>query len=188
MNDIATETLNKIFSILAITSIGVSVVILQSYIFAKIFPAKLSLAKNFNELIYDNSTTLSWAIATLATLGSLFYSEVSGFVPCTLCWYERIAMYPLVLILGIGILKKNKEIWIYGLPFSLIGLLISIYHYQLQIFPNQKSVSCTTEASCSGSWIMEFGFVTMPFMALSTFLLISVLLLIPNINNLRKSI
>ena len=84
MNDIATETLNKIFSILAITSIGVSVIILQSYIFAKIFPAKLSLAKNFNELIYDNSTTLSWAIATLATLGSLFYSEVSGFVPCTL--------------------------------------------------------------------------------------------------------
>ena len=187
MNDIATEALNKIFSILAIASVGISVVIIQNYIFAKFFPAKSGIVTNFNKLIYDNSTSLSWAIATLATLGSLFYSEISGFVPCTFCWYERIVMYPLVIILGIGILKKNKEIWIYGLPFSLIGLLISIYHYQLQIFPNQKSVSCTTEASCSGSWIMEFGFVTMPFMALSTFLLISVLLLIPNINNLRKS-
>jgi disulfide bond formation protein DsbB len=186
MNDIATEALNKIFSMLAIASIGISTIIILSYLFTKLFPVKSSIINNFNQLIYDNSVVFSWAIATLALLGSLFYSEISGFVPCTFCWYERIAMYPLVLILGIGILRRNKEIWAYGLPFSLIGLVISIYHYQLQIIPDQQSVSCSSETSCSGSWIMEFGFVTMPFMALSTFLLISVLLLIPNINNLRK--
>ena len=186
MNDIATEALNKIFSILALASIGISTIIIFSYLFTKIFPSKLSILNNFNKLIHENAVIFSWAIATLATLGSLFYSEISGFVPCTFCWYERIAMYPLVLILGIGMWRRNKEIWIYGLPFSFIGLIISIYHYQLQIIPDQQSVSCSSDASCAGSWIMEFGFITMPFMALSTFLLISVLLLVPNINNLRK--
>ncbi|MFL2673589.1 MAG: disulfide oxidoreductase [Dehalococcoidia bacterium] len=181
MNDIATEALNKIFSILAIVSISISAIIFITYLFSKLFSAKLSIISNFNKLIYDNSVVFSWAIATLATFGSLFYSEVSGFIPCTFCWYERIAMYPLVLILGIGIIKKNHEVWIYAFPFSLIGLLVSIYHYQLQMFPDQSSISCSTDVSCSGSWILEFGFVTMPFMALSTFLLISVLLLIPNI-------
>ncbi len=187
MNDIATEALNKIFSVLAIVSIGTSIIIIASYLFTKLFPSKSSITNDFNKLIQDNAVIFSWAIAILASLGSLFYSEISGFVPCTFCWYERIAMYPLVLILGIGMLRRNKEIWIYGLPFSLIGLAISIYHYQLQIIPDQQSVSCSSEASCSGTWIMEFGFVTMPFMALSTFLLISVLLLVSNINNLRKS-
>tara|TARA_B100001996_G_scaffold223313_1_gene171817 strand:+ start:758 stop:1324 length:567 start_codon:yes stop_codon:yes gene_type:complete len=187
MNDIATEALNKIFSILAIASIGISSIIILSHLYAKLFPSKSSIISNFNKLIHDNAVIFSWAIATLASLGSLFYSEISGFIPCTYCWYERIAMYPLVAILGIGMLRKNKEIWIYGLPFSLIGLIISIYHYQLQIIPDQQSGACSGEASCSGSWIMEFGFITMPFMALSTFLLISVLLLIPNANDLRKS-
>ena len=107
MNDIATEALNKIFSILAIVSISISAIIFITYLFSKLFSAKLSIISNFNKLIYDNSVVFSWAIATLATIGSLFYSEVSGFIPCTFCWYERIAMYPLVLILGIGILKKN---------------------------------------------------------------------------------
>ena len=86
-------------------------------------------------------------------------------------------------MLGIGILIKDNKSWLYGLPLSIIGLLITIYHYQLQMFPNQNSPTCSTEVSCTGTWIKEFGFVTMPFMALSTFLLISVLLLIPKIKN-----
>ena len=94
-------------------------------------------------------------------------------------------MYPLVIILGVGLIIKNNQSWLFGLPLSVIGLLITIYHYQLQIFPNQNSFSCSTEVSCTGTWIMEFGFVTMPFMALSTFLLISVLLLLPNIRKIK---
>ena len=120
----ATEALNKIFSILAIVSISISAIIFITYLFSKLFSAKLSIISNFNKLIYDNSVVFSWALATLATFGSLFYSEVSGFIPCTFCWYERIAMYPLVLILGIGILKKNHEVWIYAFPFSFNGISI----------------------------------------------------------------
>ena len=80
MNDIATEALNKIFSILAIVSISISAIILITYLFSKLFSVKLSIISNFNKLIYDNSVVFSWAIATLATFGSLFYSEVSGFI------------------------------------------------------------------------------------------------------------
>ena len=65
-------------------------------------------------------------------------------------------MYPLVVILGIGMMIKNRQTWLFGLPLSSIGLLITIYHYQLQIFPNQNSFSSSTEVSCTGTWIMEF--------------------------------
>jgi len=178
MNDIVTEALNKIFSLLAILSVALSILIVLLQL---ILTEKSMIKQRAFEMIHTNSILLAWSIATLSTIGSLFYSEISGFIPCTFCWYERIAMYPLVIILGIATFKKHQYAWIYASPFSLMGLVISIYHYQLQMFPDQSSVSCSTEVSCSGSWILEFGFVTMPFMALSTFLLISVLLLSPQI-------
>ena len=89
-----------------------------------------SIPDNF---INNYHILLAWTIASLASIGSLFYSEISGFVPCTYCWYERIAMYPLVIILGVGLIIKNNQSWLFGLPLSVIGLLITIYHYQLQI-------------------------------------------------------
>ena len=175
MNEIITELLNKLFSYLAILSVTISLLI----IIAKYSLNERSfIGSKFFEIISENSILLAWSLASLATLGSLFYSEVSNFIPCTYCWYERILMYPLVLILGIAVIRKDENAWIYGAPLSIIGIIVSIYHYQLQIFPDQNSISCSGEASCAGKWILEFGFVTMPFMAFSTFLLISVLLLL----------
>ena len=180
MNEIITELLNKLFSYLAIVSIVLSLLI----IIAKFSLDKSSSAqRKFFEIISENSILLAWSIASLATLGSLFYSEVSKFIPCTYCWYERILMYPLVLILGIGVIKKDENAWMYGAPLSVTGIIVSIYHYQLQMFPDQNSFSCSGEVSCAGKWISEFGFVTMPFMAFSTFLLISVLLLVSRNKN-----
>ncbi|MBK65687.1 MAG: disulfide bond formation protein B [Chloroflexi bacterium] len=178
MNETLTELLNKVFSVLSIISIALSILIIFVYLLKK---SENNLIKSIRNLISEYNVLFAWTIASLASIGSLFYSEISGFVPCTFCWYERIAMYPLVLVLGVGIFLKSKESWIFGFPLSAIGLIITIYHYQLQMFPDQNSISCSTDVSCTGTWIMEFGFVTMPFMALSTFLLISVLLLIPNI-------
>ena len=178
MNETLTELLNKVFSILSIVSILFSLLII--IIFYTRSPRN-NLILSTKNILTEYNVLFAWTIASLASIGSLFYSEISGFVPCTYCWYERIAMYPLVAILGVGIILKNKQSWLFGLPLSAIGLLITVYHYQLQIFPNQNAFSCSTEVSCTGTWIMEFGFITMPFMALSTFLLISVLLLIPNI-------
>jgi len=178
MNETLTELLNKIFSVLSIFAIVLSILIIFVFLFRS---SENNLIKGIKNIIIENHVLFAWTIASLASIGSLFYSEISGFVPCTYCWYERIAMYPLVLVLGVGIFLKSKESWIFGFPLAGIGLIITIYHYQLQIFPDQNSISCSTDVSCTGTWIMEFGFVTMPFMALSTFLLISVLLLLPNI-------
>src|SRR5699024_12508721 len=78
---------------------------------------------------------LVWAIALLAMMGSVFYSEVMGYEPCELCWIQRILMYPLVVIYGVAALKKNVYIALPGLILSGIGMFVSIYHYMIQKLP-----------------------------------------------------
>jgi hypothetical protein len=121
---------------------------------------------------------LAFAVALTATLGSLYLSEVAHFVPCKLCWYQRIAMYPLVPILFVAALKRDAGVWRYAAPLAAIGSALSIYHYQLERFPDQTSVSCTLEAPCTVVWIWKFHYISIPFMALSGFALIVALLLV----------
>ena len=117
---------------------------------------------------------LATLVAVVATAGSLWMSEVRDYVPCEFCWYQRIAMYPLTVILGVAALRRNREVIYTAVPIAVVGAGLSIYHYQLQLFPDQGS-SCSAFAPCSGKWIEELGFVTIPFMALAGFLLIAAL-------------
>ncbi len=121
----------------------------------------------------------AWAQALIATLGSLFFSEVLKYPPCVLCWYQRICMYPLVLILLTGILKKDKNLPDYVLPLSIIGLLISIYHNLLyyKLIP-ENMAPCVAGISCTTKFIEWFGFVTIPFLSLVAFLVITVCMVI----------
>jgi disulfide bond formation protein DsbB len=121
---------------------------------------------------------LAFAVALTATLGSLYLSEVAHFMPCKLCWYQRIGMYPLVPILLVAAVKRDPAVWRYAAPLAVIGSAISIYHYQLERFPDQASVSCTLEAPCTVVWIWKFHYVSIPFMALSGFVLIIALMLV----------
>jgi disulfide bond formation protein DsbB len=130
------------------------------------------------ETLGPSALWLAFLVALTATLGSLYLSEVAHFVPCKLCWYQRIAMYPLVPILGIAAWKRDTGVARYAIPLALIGAAISIYHYQLERFPNQASVSCSAEAPCTVVWIWKFHFVSIPFMALSAFALIVALVLV----------
>ncbi len=107
---------------------------------------------------------LAWAIAATAMVGSLYYSESQNFTPCLYCWYQRICMYPLVAVIGVGWLRKDEQWGWYALPLSLVGLGLSLYHYQLQMFPDQSS-SCDITAPCNAQWVDTFGFVSIPFMA-----------------------
>ena len=124
------------------------------------------------------ATTLELAtmIAVGATFGSLYFSEVRNFVPCEYCWYQRIVMYPLALILLIATIRRDKNIIPYALSLSLSGLALSAYHYQLQLFPEQSS-SCGFDASCTYRWIEVFGFITIPLLALTSFVFISMILI-----------
>lgn len=117
---------------------------------------------------------LAWAQALVATLGSLFFSEILKYPPCILCWYQRICTYPLVPILLVGILKKDKNIPYYVLPLTIIGLAISIYHNLLyyKIIP-ESMAPCIAGVSCTTKFIEWFGFITIPFLALIAFLVIT---------------
>jgi disulfide bond formation protein DsbB len=122
----------------------------------------------------------AWAVATLAMVGSLYFSEVAHFPPCTLCWYQRIAMYPLVLILGIAVARRDIGIRLYAIPLAAVGAVISSYHYLLEWFPEIDTGACVVGIPCTTVWFREFGFVSLPFLALIAFLLVIVLLLVPD--------
>jgi disulfide bond formation protein DsbB len=111
---------------------------------------------------------LGAAIAGAATAGSLYYSEVAGYIPCEYCWYQRIAMYPIVVVLGIAAVRRDRGAAWTSLTLAAIGLAISIYHYRLQLWPDSGS-SCDLTAPCSVQWVDTFGFVSIPFMAGSGF-------------------
>jgi disulfide bond formation protein DsbB len=121
---------------------------------------------------------LAWIVATVTTLGSLYYSEIANFVPCRLCWFQRICMYPLAVILLIGLLLRDRRVRWYAAPFVIVGAPVSLYHWLVErVDFFAKSSSCSAEAPCTVPWFQELGYVTLAFMALSAFLLIGTLLL-----------
>ncbi len=125
-------------------------------------------APRLRALIRYGGPWISTAIAALAVAGSLFYSESAGFIPCELCWYQRIAMYPLALVLAVGALRRDRGVVHYAIPLALVGFAVSAYHYQLQLFPEQAS-TCVASNPCHEQWVQEFGFISIPFMAGSAF-------------------
>ncbi|QQR54568.1 disulfide bond formation protein B [Candidatus Peregrinibacteria bacterium] len=122
---------------------------------------------------------LSWIQSLVATLGSLYFSEVMDLPPCVLCWYQRIAMYPLVFILAVGILTRDVKVYLYALPLSLIGFGIAVYHNLLywEIIP-ESLAPCRAGISCTTKFFEWFGFITIPFMSLTAFTVITVSLLL----------
>ncbi len=112
---------------------------------------------------------LAFAVALTATAGSLYFSEVAGLEPCTLCWYQRIAMYPLVLILGIAAWRGDWGVRRYAAPLAAIGAAVAAYHVVLQRVPSLPSAGCSVTAPCSAIDLERFGFVTIPFMAFAAF-------------------
>lgn len=128
------------------------------------------------QILYRYGGHLAFAPALTAMLGSLYYSEIAGFIPCELCWYQRILMYPLTLIILIGILKRDEYLPAYVLPFSLVGMGVSTYHYLFQRGIISSVGACNVGIPCNTRWVNYFGFVTIPFMALTAFILITLVM------------
>ncbi|WP_368502865.1 disulfide oxidoreductase (plasmid) [Alkalihalophilus sp. As8PL] len=126
---------------------------------------------------------IAWLIAVMATLGSLYFSEIRLFVPCELCWYQRIVMYPLSILLGIAAYYNDLKIKRYVLPIAIMGGVISLYHYLIQKIPSFGSIKpCAEGVPCNVQYINWLGFITIPFLALTAFTIISVLLLLIKTN------
>lgn len=114
-----------------------------------------------------------WTQSLVATLGSLFFSEIMGYIPCDLCWIQRILMYPIVVITTVALIKKNVAIAIPSIILSGIGMVVSAYHYGLQKLPLlQNAGGICGNVPCNLQYINYFGFITIPFLAGVAFIVI----------------
>ncbi|NCS99887.1 disulfide bond formation protein B [Candidatus Parcubacteria bacterium] len=131
---------------------------------------------------------MSFIVALIAMSGSLFYSGVAGFTPCTLCWYQRILMYPHVILLGVALWKEDKRIMDYLIALSTLGVFVSGYHYLLQI-GILAPLPCSAigySVSCTKTFVMSLGYITIPMMSLTAFLLIVTFMVTKKLSNNRK--
>jgi hypothetical protein len=161
-----TGVLERIFGLLALLAIGVAV-----------FGVVVLLRRRVPDWLRDDvALPLATAVAAVATGGSLYLSEVAGYLPCVLCWYQRIAMYPLTIVLGVAAARRDRQVWRTAVPIAAIGAVISVWHIAIERNPSLGG-ACDPAAPCSLRWVEEFGFLTLPTMALIGFVTIIVLTL-----------
>lgn len=135
--------------------------------------------------VQKHGMLLAFIVALTATLGSLFYSEILGYEPCKLCWYQRIFIYPQVILLGLALWKKDTHIIKYSLALAIIGGLIATNHYILQV-TGVSILPCSAvgySVSCSKIFVLRFGYITIPMMAVSASLLMTLALLFAKNND-----
>lgn len=111
-------------------------------------------------------------VAVIATLGSLYFSEVANYFPCELCWYQRVLMYPLVAILGVAVYENRSGVWKTALPLSTLGVGVAAYHVWLQLVDSDGGLGCTVGGAC-GSVQWEYAVLTIPRLSLAAFVLIT---------------
>jgi len=121
----------------------------------------------------------AWMVASIATLGALFLGEIMGYTPCVLCWYQRIAMFPLVLILAAGLFPFDRRVVRFALPLALVGWGLALFHWGVASGLIPESITpCSQGVPCSVEQIVWFGFLTLPMLSVLAFSVIIALLLI----------
>jgi disulfide bond formation protein DsbB len=138
-------------------------------------------------LVLKRTTVLNWIsnysnhlvffLSLIVLIGSMMYSTVIGYPPCDLCWYQRIALYPLVLISGYELFKKTNMLAPLGIMFSAIGTIVALYH-NIGFWTNSSTLPCSSGISCLTQYVNEFNYVTIPLMSLTLGALITLILAI----------
>ncbi len=171
------DTATNFFLVLTLAADAVVVAVALLGFAALVSARGRALWRAVARAVGPQSVLLAWIVALVTTAGSLYYSEHLGFIPCELCWYQRIAMYPLAVILGVGFLRRDAKVWITALPFVVVGAPLSLYHWLVERVPSfAESSSCSVVAPCSTPYFEKLGFVTLAWMCMSSFLLIGSLL------------
>jgi disulfide bond formation protein DsbB len=161
------DTITTLAGIATLAVAGLVVAVALLWVAARFSPAAAGLQGRLVGYLGSQSLWLTWLVALAATVGSLYYSEVANFEPCSLCWYQRIAMYPLLVILLVGALTRDRFVARYALPLTIGGSILAIYNYLVQLFPGIE-VACS-RVSCSTIDVEAFGWMTMPLMSLVSF-------------------
>jgi disulfide bond formation protein DsbB len=137
-------------------------------------------ARRVRELLWGYELWLAFAVAAVATGGSLIFSEVAHFIPCELCWYQRIAMYPLSITLLLAALANDHRVARYLLPFPILGSGVAIYHLLVENRVIEQTQACQISApgGCATRWIEEFRYLTIPTLSLTAFVLLFAFLIL----------
>ncbi len=159
------DAVTTFLALLALAAAAVTAVSLVAWLVTLGGRPGPSWASAWRSAVSEVALPGAWAVATTCTLGSLYLSEVAHFPPCELCWYQRIAMYPLAVILGVAALRRDTSVRWYVVPVAGIGLAISVYHYLLERFPDSVASACTTDVPCTTVWVWKFHFLSIPGMA-----------------------
>lgn len=177
MPEITVESVERFYAILALVAIGFMVIAGGLRLLAIGSDRALDAYAALARVVQPRAIAIAWIVALLATAGSLYFSEVAGFTPCTLCWYQRIAMYPFVVLLGVGLLRRARSVT--GAPaLAAVGAAVAGYHVALEWVPALDGGACAAAAPCTFVWFREFGIFSLPTLALTAFLLIFTLLVV----------
>ena len=165
----STDTAEVFFALLALLAVAGA----GGLVVARLLAPRSATAAAVVDTFAGPGLAFGAVVAAACMAGSLYFSEVADFIPCTLCWYQRIAMYPLALILAIAAFRGDRGVRFYVVPLASIGAGISTYHYVIEWVPEAETGVCSATIPCSVQWFDPvFGFVSLPFMALCGFLLI----------------
>ena len=174
----STDTVTTFLALLAVLALAAVVVAFVVSLWSIVRGTVPAWAMETRAAVAPVALPIAWAVATTCTLGSLYLSEVAKFPPCILCWYQRIAMYPLVVILAVAALRRDRQVSWYVVPLAVVGAGISLYHYLIERFPDSVSFSCSADVPCSTVWVWKFHFLSIPAMAGIGFALITTLVLL----------
>ena len=164
-----TDVVTLFFALLATLAQLVVVAAVLLWLGSLVSPSVARAKASALAVIGPQALSLAAVVALVCTLGSLYLSEVADFIPCKLCWYQRIAMYPQVLLLAIAWFRRDEGIRSYSLPLAVVGACISTFHILVERFPSLEGSGgvCDPSNPCTIRWVEEFGFITIPTMALS---------------------
>ncbi len=180
------ELVTKGLSILVVAS-GVAALLILFALLARKFDRVQPIAAKIIGFFGAYAFIIAFAIVLGSALSSLFYSEVAGFAPCSLCWWQRIFLYPQVILLAVAFFRKDENVTDYIIALSVIGGAIAVYHSYLQ-FGGSSLVPCSSSGlsiSCAQRYFLEFGYITIPTMALTAFALITLLMLARKANRIN---
>ena len=164
------------FSLMAV---GATVAVISAFLLwiaARLSTSAAEMRDAMLDSVAGYELWLACGVAAIATLGSLYLSEIVHLIPCKLCWFQRIFMYPLVVVLGVAARRRDASVRLTTMLLAWIGAAIAVYHYAIQRYPSLGGGSCDASAPCSAAYIWQWDFVSIPYMAASAFGLILVLM------------
>ncbi len=164
-------------SLAVLTQVLLAIIVVIASLSLVFAPARRLLVE-IRDTLLGGELWVAWAFALVATLGSLYFSQVADFIPCELCWFQRIAMYPMVVVLFVSAWRGDVRTGVqYTFLFPIVGILVSAYHIYIEENPSAAPKACNVGgASCVTKWIDKFGYITIPVLAATAFAAIITLL------------